>query len=257
MICCEVSIRIAPEDYLVKNSQSKFIKIKEGVEIHIIHINEDLTETSDVKYTQPLVKTEQIKRVNLNENSNLQDEKKRKNNKLSENFLKLEFTNLITQCNEFKKRTENNTIHLDGIKNFGMTIIYKSSLNKPFENVTSQNKRRIFFIHGVGGNTLIWKNQLKYFAQKNYELIAVDLIGHGLSTKSKISLDYQFVEICSHIRTIFDIFASDNNVIIGHSYGCSFAVHLSQERKNLIQKVILISGGMPFPLSTYKIDSSF
>lgn len=256
MICCEASTRIVPEDYLFKNSQSKFIKIKEGVEIHLIHINEssNLSQTSNVAKEESLVITEQIKRVDLYDNNILQKEKNRRKKNLRENFLNLQFNNFsfLTASNEFDKKTENNIIYLDGTKKFGMTIIHKIPFPKPFANASNENKIKIFFIHGVGGNSLIWKHQLQHLGQKNYELIAIDLIGHGLSTKSKISLDYQFAEICSHIRTIFDRFASNNNIVIGHSYGSSFAVKLSQEKKNLIQKVILISGGMPYPLSLSK-----
>ncbi len=39
----------------------------------------------------------------------------------------------------------------------------------------------------------------------------------------------------------------DNNVVLGHSYGCSFATYLAQSRAN-VSKLILISGGSPHPL---------
>ncbi len=50
------------------------------------------------------------------------------------------------------------------------------------------------------------------------------------------------------VLLIFDMFSKSDNIVIGHSYGCSFATYLSQCRQDVISKIILISGGSPHPL---------
>ena len=47
---------------------------------------------------------------------------------------------------------------------------------------------------------------------------------------------------------IFDKYKKAKNIIIGHSYGCSFATYLAKVRTDVIDKIILISGGSPYPL---------
>jgi len=45
----------------------------------------------------------------------------------------------------------------------------------------------LFFIHGWAANSRIWEGQLKYFSSK-YEVIALDLPGHGQSSWRQVSL---------------------------------------------------------------------
>lgn len=255
MFCFEAPSQILPEDYLFKNSESKLIKVKDGIEIYLIHINENshLNQANNFfPAAQSSVITEQIKNVNFNDH--IFDSSTAKNTikiNSKEHFTNLKFSNFFSMVESdiFEKKLEKNIEYLNGSDKYGLTIIYKKMFLKPPVDILAPRNLTIFFIHGVGGNSLVWRHQLKYFAELNYEIIAIDLIGHGKSTKSKIISDYEFVEICSHIRAIFDKFARNYNMIIGHSYGSSFAVNLAQERRDLIQKVVLISGGMPYPLS--------
>lgn len=86
------------------------------------------------------------------------------------------------------------------------------------------------------------------FSEKGYEIIAIDLIGHGLSNSPSEFTNYQFLEMALDVLLVFDIFAKNDNIVVGHSYGCSFSTFLAQSRKSIISKLILISGGSPYPL---------
>ncbi|XP_071964720.1 protein ABHD8-like [Antedon mediterranea] len=103
----------------------------------------------------------------------------------------------------------------------------------------------IFFIHGVGGSAKLWKHQVEYFYQENYEIVVPDLLGHGLSSAPKHKKAYTFSELSEDMLVLFDAFAKEENILIGHSYGSSFCVKLAHERSNQVSKVILISGGGP------------
>lgn len=77
----------------------------------------------------------------------------------------------------------------------------------------------LFFIHGVGGSSDIWKPQMKYFANLGYEIICPDMIGHGLSCAPNDRKCYHFREILRDMEAMFDVYCKRSNVIIGHSYG--------------------------------------
>ena len=77
----------------------------------------------------------------------------------------------------------------------------------------------LFFIHGVGGSSDIWRGQTEYFAQLGYEVIAPDLIGHGLSCTPQNKKAYHFREIAADMEEIFDTYCKRRNVLVGHSYG--------------------------------------
>ncbi|ESO87579.1 hypothetical protein LOTGIDRAFT_75209, partial [Lottia gigantea] len=111
------------------------------------------------------------------------------------------------------------------------------------------NNSVLFFIHGVGGSSDIWKSQIDYFRKLGYEIVAPDLIGHGLSCAPKDLKSYHFDQIAADIEEIFDKYCKRNNVVIGHSYGCSFAAFLARNRTRRVTKLVMISGGGPIPLA--------
>ena len=77
----------------------------------------------------------------------------------------------------------------------------------------------LFFIHGVGGSSDVWHAQLKHFAKQGYEIVAPDLIGHGLSCTPRDAKSYHFLEIAADMEEMFDKYCKKRNIVIGHSYG--------------------------------------
>jgi len=65
----------------------------------------------------------------------------------------------------------------------------------------------LFFIHGVGGSADMWHPQTQYFLYQGYEIISIDLLGHGLSSKPHNYKSYQFIELANDVLIIFDRFA--------------------------------------------------
>lgn len=106
----------------------------------------------------------------------------------------------------------------------------------------------IFFLHGVGGSSSVWKHQYEYFAHIGFDVIIPEVLGHGLSAAPRRASDYHFNHIALDLLAVFDRFHKGKNVVIGHSYGSSFATLIAKERENLVTKLVLISGGGPTPL---------
>jgi len=106
----------------------------------------------------------------------------------------------------------------------------------------------IFFIHGVGGSVHIWEAQIRSFLREGYEIIAFDLLGHGSSSCPRSERAYMFAELARDVLYVFDTFCRRRNVLVGHSYGTSFCILLSNERENLVSKMVLIAGGGPTTL---------
>ncbi|KAH3730171.1 protein ABHD8-like [Dreissena polymorpha] len=118
-----------------------------------------------------------------------------------------------------------------------------SHKDSPFKDVT------LFFIHGVGGSADIWNPQIEFFGSLGLEIVAPDLIGHGLSPASSNAAAYHFKEILSDMEAMFDKYCKRENIIIGHSYGCAFAAALGRRRVRRVTKLVLASGGAPVPLA--------
>ncbi|XP_015280606.1 PREDICTED: abhydrolase domain-containing protein 8 [Gekko japonicus] len=106
----------------------------------------------------------------------------------------------------------------------------------------------LFFIHGVGGSSDIWKEQLDFFSKLGYEVVAPDLAGHGCSSAPQIAAAYTFYALAEDLRGVFKRYAKKRNILIGHSYGVSFCTFLAHEYPDLVHKVIMINGGGPTAL---------
>ncbi|KAJ0012147.1 hypothetical protein NQD34_013122 [Periophthalmus magnuspinnatus] len=106
----------------------------------------------------------------------------------------------------------------------------------------------LFFVHGVGGSSDIWKSQLDFFSRLGYEVIAPDLAGHGASRAPQIAAAYTFYALAEDLRAIFKRYARKRNILIGHSYGVSFCTFLAHEYPELVHKVVMINGGGPTAL---------
>ncbi|XP_030288317.1 protein ABHD8 [Sparus aurata] len=106
----------------------------------------------------------------------------------------------------------------------------------------------LFFIHGVGGSLDIWGSQLDFFSRLGYEVVAVDLAGHGASSAPQIAAAYTFYALAEDMRLIFKRYARKRNILIGHSYGVSFCTFLAHEFPEQIHKMVMINGGGPTAL---------
>ncbi|XP_051232049.1 protein ABHD8 [Dicentrarchus labrax] len=106
----------------------------------------------------------------------------------------------------------------------------------------------LFFIHGVGGSLDIWGSQLDFFSRLGYEVIAVDLAGHGASSSPQIAAAYTFYALAEDMRLIFKRYARKRNILIGHSYGVSFCTFLAHEYPEQIHKMVMVNGGGPTAL---------
>jgi len=139
---------------------------------------------------------------------------------------------------------ENRAIHVVHYAQREQDLYTQSTFSKT-EDESYESKVMLFFIHGVGGTIQMWEPQIHYFLTLGYEIIALDLLGHGQSGKPRVYNAYQFTELASDVMFIFDRFSKRRNVLIGHSYGSSFCTMLSKERARKVCKTVLISGGGP------------
>lgn len=98
-------------------------------------------------------------------------------------------------------------------------IIGKSIGNGDSGKQTENDSIGMFLLHGVGGSIEIWDLQISFFEKLNYEIVAMDYIGHGLSSRPPRMEAYTFKEISEDILAVFDRFRRNQNVVIGHSYG--------------------------------------
>jgi pimeloyl-ACP methyl ester carboxylesterase len=100
----------------------------------------------------------------------------------------------------------------------------------------------IFCIQGLGGRGDQWREQIPLL-QNQYRLVIPDLLGHGQSEKphSSDSNPYTFAEYSLDLQSLFENYAGEKNIVMGHSYGGALAANLTMQNQVRINKLILIS----------------
>ena len=84
-----------------------------------------------------------------------------------------------------------------------------------------QNREWITFVHGAGGSSTIWFKQIKYFS-KNYNLLLLDLRGHGKSKAiplNPFNKKYTFNSITFDILEVLDKEKIKKSHFVGISLG--------------------------------------
>jgi pimeloyl-ACP methyl ester carboxylesterase len=92
------------------------------------------------------------------------------------------------------------------------------------------SKKIIFFIHGNSGSSNMWKKQFDSVLFKNYNLIAIDLPGHGNSFSSDNPLDdYSPIGTANILSEAIKNIAGNNPyLLVGFSYGSNLCVEILQ-----------------------------
>lgn len=110
-------------------------------------------------------------------------------------------------------------------------------------NETARKQGVIFLFHGSGGRGDQWRQQVSVL-QADYCLIVPDMLGHGQSEKPVPDATYNpysFTELMQDMQTIFERYAGNNNIIIGHSRGATLSTYLTMANQNRVKKLILIT----------------
>ncbi len=90
-------------------------------------------------------------------------------------------------------------------------------------HVLDPKKQWIVFIHGAGGNISTWKFQIPFF-KRHFNLLLLDLKGHGNSLSQETENAYTFKSIAEDINDLMVHYEIPNAHFIGLSIG-SLIIH--------------------------------
>ena len=100
----------------------------------------------------------------------------------------------------------------------------------------NNSKKWITFIHGAGGSSTIWRNQVHFF--KNYfNVLLVDLRGHGKSKASPEGTEYTFENIIDDLVEVLDYNKIKKSHFVGISLGSILIQKMLFSHENRIEKI--------------------
>lgn len=124
-----------------------------------------------------------------------------------------------------------------------ITISYSDSAE------VSKDKPVLVFLHGLGGDLAVFNDFRKYFYDKGFRSIAIDLRGHGLSSTVKDRQLYDFNVLADDVLEVLEKEKIDKFVLIGHCLGGLTAQNIAIRNPKGLKKLVLInSTPITYPL---------
>ena len=119
-----------------------------------------------------------------------------------------------------------------------------------------ENKRGmplIIFIHGAGCDHTLWCYQNRYFYNRGYSILSIDLPGHGInSLKALKSID----GMANYINNLLKKLPQKEAYLIGHSMGSLICLKMALYKLSKIKKIIMIGVSYPMNVSDQLLEKS-
>ena len=100
----------------------------------------------------------------------------------------------------------------------------------------NRSNKWITFIHGAGGNSSIWFNQVRFF-KVYFNVLLIDLRGHGKSEVSPKGTEYTFKIIIDDILNVLDHNKIEKSHFVGISLGSILIQKMIQLHSNKVEKI--------------------
>jgi len=105
-------------------------------------------------------------------------------------------------------------------------------------HIKDKNIEWITFVHGFGGSSIIWYKQIRKLGQY-YNLLLIDLRGHGMSKNIYLDSIYNLSDVCEDIISVLKSLKIQKSHFIGISFGSLLILKLFQKHSVYINKTIL------------------
>lgn len=119
-------------------------------------------------------------------------------------------------------------------------------------------KPTVVFIHGVLNDHSVWILQTRYLAHHGFNVLAVDLPGHGRSAGPQQDIEpCRTVESAAEfILALLDAAGVKTAALIGHSFGSLIALEVAARAPGRISRLAMLGTAFPMPVSPALLETS-
>lgn len=107
--------------------------------------------------------------------------------------------------------------------------------------------KKVIMLHGIGHNCGSF-NQLVQKFERNYNIVTIDLPGHGFSSHFPAGLPLQFCDYILSIKKVVDHLAWDKFYIVAHSFGGQLGTYFSALFPQQVEALLIIDTMEPRPV---------
>jgi pimeloyl-ACP methyl ester carboxylesterase len=106
--------------------------------------------------------------------------------------------------------------------------------------------------HGITASSISWRAVARHLEDTATTLWAPDLRGRGAS--APVGGPFGLARHAHDLLAVADCLALDRVVLAGHSLGAFVVVLAAAARPSLVDRVVLVDGGLPLPLAVEGVD---
>jgi pimeloyl-ACP methyl ester carboxylesterase len=134
-------------------------------------------------------------------------------------------------------------LSVENKKAFAYTAAHALDLKKP----------AVVFIHGAGLDHSWWGLQSRYFGYHGWNVLAVDLPGHGRSDGPPIA---SVKGMAGWIFQVLDSLKIQSATLVGHSMGSLVALECAARRPERVERIALIGTAYPMQVGEAFLDAA-
>jgi pimeloyl-ACP methyl ester carboxylesterase len=125
---------------------------------------------------------------------------------------------------------------------------------KPFDAA----KPTVVFIHGVLNDHSVWILQTRYLAHHGFNVLAVDLPGHGKSAgvNRDVAPCLSVEAAADFILALLDAAGIKTAALVGHSFGSLIALEAAARAPSRITHLAMVGTAFPMPVSAALLETS-
>ena len=125
--------------------------------------------------------------------------------------------------------------------------VFASDAGKSFD----KEKHTIILIHGSGLSHIVWSLTEQYLSNHDYNILAIDLPGHGNSGGSSLE---SIEKIAEWLEKVINKIGIVDFSILGHSQGCLIGLEYIFQHPKKVKNLIFVGGSYEIPVNQDLID---
>lgn len=114
-------------------------------------------------------------------------------------------------------------------------------------------KETVVFVHGAGLNHTVWTLPTRYFIRHGFNVLSVDLPGHG---RSAGALKPSIPDMADWIIAVLDAMGTQRAALVGHSMGSLVTLEAAARHPDRVRSIALLGTALPMPVTDELLASA-
>ncbi|HUH94156.1 MAG TPA: alpha/beta hydrolase [Casimicrobiaceae bacterium] len=109
------------------------------------------------------------------------------------------------------------------------------------------------FVHGAANDHSVWALQSRYFAHHGWNVVAVDLPGHGRTGGEPLAT---VPAVADWLVSLLDALRVERAALVGHSMGALATLHAAAGHPDRVTRLALLGASAPMPVGGVLLEAA-